>query len=544
MGAMPDIQTVHVHYIISFMSGTLVSSLRSAAKGTALVYAGIVIGQAVWFAARLLIVGNLSKEEIGIYSLALAVLSVVSLVAGLGLWDASTRYISIFSGQGKGGEVSSVQQSSLLIGAVSGAVACAVLFLSSEILSQYVFYKPGLAAPLRVLSLCIPALVMVLVLASVLRGRGMIGPRVYFWDFGQPLCYLVFLGLVFLLGLPFIHVMYAYVLSVIAAFLLIAYYGYSKIGINPLSFGGGSHYVKELLRFSVPVLSIEVMFLMFRWADTLMLGRYGSAEDVGVYSISVSLAVFLSMPISALESAFMPIAGELYATQRHSDLARTYRALTKWTFSATLPVFFILFFFPEMTITFLFGERFGDSVLPLRILSVGYLFYTFMGTNSMLLLVMGLSSAVVRVSALGTLLNVLLNYTLIKHAGLGIKGAAISSMVSFLAIGAGYSYVLYRRSGMHPIASGYLKPVIGSAVIGAILYFVAKSLPLHFWMLPLYFVLYLLGYMASLFVTRSLSEEDVFFFAAILKRVGVDPEVTRKVIGKIYKGNLEKIDFH
>jgi O-antigen/teichoic acid export membrane protein len=216
--------------------------------------------------------------------------------------------------------------------------------------------------------------------------------------------------------------------------------------------------------------------------------------------------------------------------------------LTKWIVSSTLPAFFILFFFPEMTITFLFGERFLASALPLRILSVGYLFSAFMGTNILLLLVLGHSRAVMKVSAAGTVLNVLLNYLLIKHLGLGIEGAAVSSTFSLIAVGCGYSFVLYRLSGMHPVVSGFLKPVIGSAVIGAVIYVIAKNLPLYFWMLPLYFLLYIGGYIASLVITRSLDAEDVFLFEKILQKAGLTPEATRKVIAKIYKQNPNKSD--
>jgi O-antigen/teichoic acid export membrane protein len=277
------------------------------------------------------------------------------------------------------------------------------------------------------------------------------------------------------------------------------------------------------------------MFLMFRWADTLMLGRYGSAAEVGVYSVSVTLAAFLTLPLVALDVVYMPIAGELYAKNRSSDLAKTYQVLTKWIFSVTLPVFFILFFFPEITITFLFGERFTDSALPLRILSVGFLFNAFLGTNSMLLLVMGRSQAVMKVAACGTMLNIVLNYILIKKIGLGMEGAAFASMGSFLAIGLGYSFVLYRSSGIHPFATGYLKPVVGSALIGVVIYGAAKSLPLLSWMLPVYFLLFIFGYVVSLILTRSLDAEDVFLFGEILKRAGIDPELTQKMIRLIYK---------
>ena len=195
-----------------------------------------------------------------------------------------------------------------------------------------------------------------------------------------------------------------------------------------------------------------------------------------------------------------------------------------------------------MTVTFLFGDKFLDSAHPLRILSLGYLIHAFMGSNSMMLLVMGRSKDVIKVSATGAILNVLLNYILIKHVGLGLYGAALSSMVSFIVISGGYSFVLYRHSGMHPIASGYLKPVIGSVLIGTVIYAVAKSLPLYFWMLPVYFLLYICGYIASLFLTRSLHNEDIFLFRELMNTAGVAPVITEKIIRKISYAIVENIN--
>lgn len=518
------------------MSEGVTSSLKTAAKGTILVFAGMLVSQVLWFATRLLLVRNLSKEDIGIYSLILAIASILSLLASMGLWQGATRYISVFSGEGRKRDAEAVHRSSLLIGAIAGGVVCVLMLLLSGVLSKYVFYKPEISVPLMVISFFVPAYVIAMILASVLRGYGSISPTVYFIDIGQPLFFLAFLFLIFLFNLSFVSVFYAYVVSTAAVCALIALYTYRKAGTCPFPVKGGPNHVRELLAFSIPVLSIDIMFLLFRWTDTLMLGRYGTAEEVGVYSVAVSLAVLLNLPLVALGFVYLPIAGELYAKNRSFDLERTYQVLTKWVFSMTVPLFFILFFFPDMTITFLFGERFVDAALPLRILSLGYLVTTFMGTNSMLLLVFGLSKAVLQVSAAGALLDVLLNYLLIKHLGLGREGASLATSVSLSAVSLGYSFVLYRHSRIHPLSSRYLKPAIGSAFIGIVIYVVGKTLPLYFWMLPVYFLFYICGYFALLVFTRSFDNEDFMLFGEILKRIGLDPEVARKVIGRIHKG--------
>ena len=502
------------------------------------------MSHALLFISKLLIVRNLSKEDLGVYSLSVGIISIVALVASLGLWEGTTRYIAVFLGQGRNEDADAVRRSSLRIGILSGSLACALLVLLSGMVSRHIFYKPELAAPLMVIAFFVPANVLTLILASILRGYGVIRYNVYFMDIGQPLTFLILVSVIFLLGLPFISVVGAYVLAMAAAWLLLARFGRREMGIPPARHHTDQGFSKELLRFSIPVLSIDVMYLLFRWTDTLTLGRYGTAEQVGVYSVSVSLAVMLSLPLFALGYVFMPIAGDLYAKNRWADLARTYQVLTKWIFAVTLPVFFILFFFPEMTISFLFGGRFAESAPALRILSLGYLFTAFMGTNSMLLLVFGLSRAVMNISVAGVVLNILLNYTLIKHLGLGITGAALATMASLITVSLSYSLLLYRNNRIHPLSTGYLKPVTGSVVIGLFIYAAAKNLPLYFWMLPFYFLLYVGGYIIALLITRSLDEDDIGLLSTLLDRAGADPELTKRIIKKIYRGNKEKLDMH
>jgi O-antigen/teichoic acid export membrane protein len=160
----------------------------------------------------------------------------------------------------------------------------------------------------------------------------------------------------------------------------------------------------------------------------------------------------------------------------------------------------------------------------------------------MLLLAMGHSGTVMKVFTVGTVLNICLNYLLIKHSDLGMLGAAVSSMASVSTISIGGSFVLYRLSGMHPFAAGYLKPVIGSAIIGVVIYAAAKSFPLYFWMLPVYFLLYIAGYVGLLFLTKSLDAEDAFLLENILEKAGVRPETARKITRRINKGDSEKIE--
>lgn len=513
------------------MSEIVNSSVKTAVKGTAFVLLGTAGNFLIGFVLKLLIVRNTTREELGIYALTVAIVNIISLVSCLGLQEGAPRHISLLLGNDKRGEALAMSRSSIVIGIMAGATFFALLFFLSGFMSQYFFYKPELVLPLQVISFFIPFYVMSQIVSGILRGHNMIRPKVYFLDIGFPLFFLVFASIFIFLKLPFISIFYAYLFSILMAFISISTYGYKKIGVEPFV-GRETPYIGKLLFFSIPILSSSLMVMAFNWADTLLLGRYNNADAVGAYNISISLANALAFPLGAFGFVFMPIAADMYGRGQLAELKRTYQIMTKWVFSITFPVFFVLFFFPEMTISFLFGERFINSSTPLRILSLGFLIQSFLGVSGQLLIVKGLSKTLMKISILGTALNVILNYVFIKHLDYGIIGASLATMISYSVIPAACAIVAYRETSIHPITAGYLKPAASSVIIGMIIYLIAKTLPLNIWMLPVYLFLFVGGYIFSLFISKSIEKEDVVLLESILKRTGVEADTIRQFIDK------------
>jgi hypothetical protein len=65
-----------------------------------------------------------------------------------------------------------------------------------------------------------------------------------------------------------------------------------------------------------------------------------------------------------------------------------------------------------------------------------------------------------------------------------------------------------------------------AGVTGIALYEMAKSAPLHFWMLPVYFLLFMGGYATSLLITRSLEREDIFVLREVMGKLGIEGTVS------------------
>ncbi len=513
------------------MSDILHSSLKSAVKGSTIVFLGMVASILLWFATKVLIIRATTKEELGIYSIVIAVAGVLSLLANLGIQEGVPRYISLFLGDAKKSEAKAISRTAIITGFISGTAFLLFLFLFAGLISRYVFYKPELRIPLVIISFFIPLSVISNNIVGILRGYNIIYPRVFFADIGQPFFFLLLLGLFFIMKLPFTSIFYAYTISMLLVLLSIGAHYLKRIGFSqPRSEVITHGHSRELIKFSAPLLMSSVAGLVLAWCDTLMLGRYASAEEVGLYNISISLARLLTFPLGALEFVYLPIAGELYIKKQYSELGRTYQVLTKWNFLATLPIFFVLFFFPEMTITFLFGARFLDSSTALRILSFCFLFHAFLGANGLLLIIMNKTKALMNISIFGLLLNIFLNYILIKHFGLGKIGASVATLISYLALNIIISLILYKISDIHPFTPQYIKPIILSSIIGLAIYAVAKSFPLYVWMLPVYLFLYLSGYIVSLRITKSFEEHDIQMFDIISQKTGFKMNILRKFL--------------
>lgn len=115
-------------------------------------------------------------------------------------------------------------------------------------------------------------------------------------------------------------------------------------------------------------------------------------------------------------------------------------------------------------------------------------------------------------------------------------GAAGATLISYFALNIVMSLILHMISGINPLTAGYGKPFLGSVVAGLIIYVFAKNLPLYSWMLPIYFILFVLGYAVALFLTKSVSGEDVALFDAVSKKTGLEISWVRKLVYRLAVG--------
>ncbi|MCK4732054.1 MAG: oligosaccharide flippase family protein [Methanophagales archaeon] len=146
--------------------------------------------------------------------------------------------------------------------------------------------------------------------------------------------------------------------------------------------------------------------MIIAWADTLMLGYFKTSAMVGLYNTAHPLAHFITSPLEALLLVYMPVTSGLYAKGKMSEMRRNFSVLTKWLCSLTLPLFLILFLFPDVVLNFLFGANYIFAATALRILSLGFIVNNFLGPNGATLIAIGESKFIMWATLATAVLNV------------------------------------------------------------------------------------------------------------------------------------------
>jgi len=255
------------------------------------------------------------------------------------------------------------------------------------------------------------------------------------------------------------------------------------------------------------------------WTDTLMLGYFDNSQIVGLYNGATNLAHFIPIGLTSVAFIFVPIASELYSKHRNHEIGRTYQITAKWIFLLTIPIFFILFLFPETVTKTVYGAEYVASSLSLQILCIGFMFHTSLGLNGMTLIVFGKTNFLLVSSLIGVCANIVLNIFLIPL--LGIVGAALASLLSYSMVNLLRSLYLYKISKIHPFTRGYIKPILIAGILMGFIYYLTTIIAIKIWMLPLLLLLFLFLFFMIVLVTSSLDKDDVSLLYIIEKKSGL-----------------------
>ena len=504
-------------------------SLRKIAKGAGIGFTGTFIGMALGYLSRMVIARWLGAADYGLICLGFAAMTIAATLSLVGLPSGIVRYVSFYKGKGNKGRIKGTIISALKISIPISLILTLLVFCFADWISANVFREPELTPVLRIFSIGIPFWVLTSNLIAVTVGFQDLRYRVFVNDMFQNIFKLVAIVLLLLLGYGVTGAAWGWVLAIILMPFLAFYFLEKRVfpvfKVKAVPMG------RELFSFSFPLIFAGLAGLITSWTDTLMLGYFSTASDVGIYNAALQTAKLLNVFLGSFGVIFMPVVSELYAKNAMNELKSAYSAVTKWVFSLVLPAFLLMFLFSDWILKLMFGSEYVTGARALSILAFGYLIICITGPTAQLLQAYGRTKIVMGCSFLGAGVNFALNYLFIPLYG--VNGAAIATAFSLALMNLLHLFFVYRIGGLQPFRASYIKPLFASLLAIFVVYTISKYvvgvsllslISMFFVFLALYFFLLLL--------MKSFEEEDLMIMRAIDQRLGTKSDWIRETIKK------------
>ena len=188
--------------------------------------------------------------------------------------------------------------------------------------------------------------------------------------------------------------------------------------------------VREIYGFALPLLAVDLMFVVMNGANVVMLGYFGDARDVADYRVVQPAAHLNVLVMTSFTLLFTPMAARLFARDDKAGIQELYWRTAVWIAVFTFPVFAATFALSHTLTVGMFGERYASSAPILALLSLGYYFSAALGFNGLTLRVYGLVRYSVVIAVLAAIANVALNLVLIPRYG--ALGAGIGTCLTLV----------------------------------------------------------------------------------------------------------------
>ncbi|MFC4407872.1 oligosaccharide flippase family protein [Haloarchaeobius iranensis] len=434
------------------------SGLDTLAVGGAVLFGGMIIQLGLGFLGRAAIARELGQFDYGAVSLGRTLLVTATAVSLLGVNLGIGRHLPRLDDVRKrrGVVVSGIQ-----LAIPASLVVTLAIVTQADRVATTVFGDPTVAPSLRVFGLAVPLAVMMKLAIGAAQGAQESVPKVVIRNVALPVSQLGFIVFALLIGGEAVSVSWAYFGSYLVAGTLGVYY---LLRHSPLSLSSGSAgFHRDLLSFSLPLMLVSVMELVFEQLDTYIIWYYSNVETVGVYQAVYPLATLLTVVLISFRFIAMPVLSGLHEDNADDQMKALYQTVSKWILVATAPLFLAAVVFPEASIALTFGPKYTGGAIALQILAVGFLTHAVLGLNGATLTAVGRTRAVFVANAIAAVVNLLLNFLLIPKYPL--VGAAVATTAAYVLLNVGFSAYLYVVTRISPFTWDFARLGVMTTVL-------------------------------------------------------------------------------
>lgn len=415
----------HTRTLIPRFAGSSTEAALTRTVGGAFIVN--ILGIGVSFLLQILLARLLGVQDFGQYALVLTWISLLLLVAKLGLDTATLRFLPEYSAKGqwallRGFERRSTQAALAMSLAMAGGVVAAVLMLNHRL-------EPGLAPAFYVGSLLLPAVTYLSLQGAHLQAFHQVIWSQTSQNLVRPLLLMAGLTLFgLILELP-LSAARAMELSLIVTLLTIAGMALLKRRLLPYIFFQGERNYHDGMwtGVAIPMLFITSFNMILNQADIIMVGSLLSTREAGIYAAVSRIASLIPFAIVLVNTITSPLIAELYSQRRLHDMQRMMTRVAWGSMLVSAPLCLGIVVTAPYLLG-LFGPDFISGSTSLAILAFSRLMIALTGSVGYLMSMTGHHKPAATILGVGAILNIVLDIILIPP--FGIEGAAVASVIT------------------------------------------------------------------------------------------------------------------
>ncbi len=437
-------------------------------------------------------------DNFGLYSFAFSFVATFSIMADFGINNLLVREMSKLQSNGK----------EFLSNALAVKILLTIVSFSGILFAGFLFGLDSFKMTLIVLagiSLLLDSI------AGLFRGL-FYSFEIFRYEtyisFIYRLILLVLSLIVFFTGLGLIELLFVAVLSSFVNLLLSIYYAFKHTITPSLRFSIFG--MKSILISAMPFFFIGLMMSLFANMDVLLLQKFWSQTEVGIYSAAVRLVSALSVVSVMFMNSVHPVATKFFSQNNESIntvVTKSLYYLTVFIFPVAVGTAII----SSDLVLFFYDKDFSRTALPLTILGFTQIFSFANHVFITMLYSVQKEKEAFKQVFVSTIFNLSLNlfFLIPMYAENGAAAATfLSEILSFLI---GF-YFISKYVTKLKFFSIYTKPTIASILMGIFTFYIY---PIAGVLISI--ILAVPVYLLALFLIKAFSKEDIFFFKKFLE---------------------------
>ncbi|MEX0834072.1 MAG: polysaccharide biosynthesis C-terminal domain-containing protein [Actinomycetota bacterium] len=456
---------------------------------------GLAIGAIATFAAQVLMTNALGADKYGVVTLTTQFAFVAAAATRFGMDAANIRLVAILAGRGEQGRVRGLVSRSAAIAAVVSVLFGAIAFFASDWLARTWSALPDVALPaFQAAAIGIPLGGLAFTYMGATRGLKIMRYTLYGQWMAQPIGWIVLSVALWSLIAKSAGVTSLAFSASWGLALLIAWFGWEKETRRYSERSGEvaipEEHTRALLRFGAFRAPATLFAQLIFWTDFFVLSSLSSgagasgATAVGVYGAVLRVGQSLFLFLTSVSLTFSPFVADLHHRGERERLDGLYRAVTRWTLAATIPILLLLAILPGAVLR-IFGSEFVQGEGALRIIIAGMIVPVMVGTVGFILIMVGRTGWDLLVYMAGFAIDIGVAFWLARPEVLGIRGAAIAQALTLSFSAVARLYLVRRFVGIWPFDRHFLR-LIGPALAGAATMIVVHTvLPSSRWLVDL-----------------------------------------------------------